>query len=300
MTRPFQLQGAYTALVTPFSADAEAIDFDAFDESVRQQIDGGIHGVVPCGTTGESPTLTDDEHFEVVRHTVSVAAGRVPVLAGAGSNNTKKSCRLAQRALEAGADAVMIVMPYYNKPTQEGLLAHITKVAGEVGGAPVVLYNVPGRTVTDLSLDTIAKALEASPNIVAVKDASGNVLRCLAGVRRFGDRLTIMCGDDQLTLPMMVCGARGVISVTSNVHPGKVAEVCKLAQANCWEQAKAAHLRLLPLHDAMFIETSPGPVKAALAHLGRMHLSLRLPLVAPSQATRDAVAAALSRYAEAS
>lgn len=298
MTRPFQLQGAFTALVTPFSADGEAVDFDAFDASVRRQVGGGIHGLVPCGTTGESPTLTDDEHFEVVRHTVSVAAGRVPVLAGAGSNSTKKAVRLAQRALEAGADAVMIVMPYYNKPTQDGLLAHVTKVAGEVGGAPVVLYNVPGRTVVDLSLDTIGRALDACSNIVAVKDASGNVLRCMGAMKRFGERLTVMCGDDALTLPMMVCGARGVISVTSNVYPGKVAEVCTLAREGRWDQARAAHLKLLPVHDSMFLETSPGPSKAALAHKGLMKLSLRLPLVPPSKATCDAVAATLSRFEE--
>ncbi|MBI5531517.1 MAG: 4-hydroxy-tetrahydrodipicolinate synthase [Deltaproteobacteria bacterium] len=298
MTKPFHIEGAFTALVTPFAADSESIDFDAFDRLVRDQLQGGIHGLVPCGTTGESPTLSDDEQLEVIRHTVQIAAGRVPVVAGASSNCTHKTVKLAQRALEAGANAVMVVMPYYNKPTQEGLLAHVTTVAKQVGGAPVVLYNIPGRSVVDLSNDTLARAIEACPNICVIKDATGNVLRCQAMVRRFGSALSVMCGDDALTLPMMAVGAKGVISVTSNVLPAAVAEVCNLMHEGRWNEARAAHFRLVPVHDAMFVESNPGPAKATLAHLGKMKLALRLPLVAPSAASRDVVVSAVTRYNE--
>jgi len=298
MTRALRIEGAFTAIVTPFTSDAAVVDFDAFDALVNDQLKGGIHGLVPCGTTGESPTLSDDEQLEVIRHTVKTVAGRVPVVAGASSNCTHKTIKLAQRAVEAGADAVMIVMPYYNKPTQEGLLAHVTSVAREVGGAQVVLYNIPGRCIVDLSNDTLARAIEACPNITVIKDATGNVLRCQSMVRRFGKGLTVMCGDDALTLPMMMCGARGVISVTSNVLPDRVAEVCNLAHENRWQDARTAHFKLLPVHDAMFTETSPGPVKALLAHLGKIKPALRLPLVPPMAASCDALVAAHARYLE--
>jgi 4-hydroxy-tetrahydrodipicolinate synthase len=290
-----RLQGAFTALVTPFTSDGEALDLDAFEALVGDQLRGGIDGLVPCGTTGESPTLDDDEQAELVRRAVRLSAGRVPVLAGASSNSTHKTVKLCRRALEAGADAVMVVMPYYNKPTQEGLLAHVTRVAREVGGAPVVLYNVPGRTVVDLTDDTIARIVDACPNVTAIKDASGNVLRCQSMVRRFGDALAVMCGDDGLTLPMMVCGARGVISVTSNVAPGRVAEVCRLAREGRWDEARAAHFRLQPLHEAMFLEASPGPAKAALAHLGKIRPALRLPMVPPSASAREKIVATVER-----
>ncbi len=290
-----RLAGAFTALVTPFTSDGEELDLAAFEALVGDQIQSGIDGLVPCGTTGESPTLDDDEQLELVRRTVRLSAGRVPVVAGASSNSTRKTLKLCRRALEAGADAVMVVMPYYNKPSQDGLLAHVSHVAREVGGAPVVLYNVPGRTVVDLSDDTIARILEACPNVSAIKDASGNVLRCQSMVRRFGDTLTVMCGDDALTLPMMVCGARGVISVTSNVAPGRVAEVCRLAREGRWDDARAAHFKLQPLHDVMFIESSPGPVKAALAHLGRIKPALRLPMVPPSASSCEKIAGTVAR-----
>jgi 4-hydroxy-tetrahydrodipicolinate synthase len=289
------IAGAFTALVTPFTSDAAEVDFAAFERLVDDQVRSGIHGLVPCGTTGESPTLTDDEQAEVVRCTVRVAARRVPVVAGASSNCTQKTRKLCQRALEAGADAVMIVAPYYNKPTQEGLFAHVTSVAREVGGAPVVVYNIPGRSVVDISDDTLARIVEACPNVCAVKDASGNVVRCQSMIRRFGGAVTIMCGDDGLTLPMMVCGAKGVISVTSNVLPARVAEVCNLAAKGRWDEARAAHFALLPVHEVMFIESSPGPVKAALAHLGRIHPALRLPLVPPTVASCEKVAAVVDR-----
>jgi 4-hydroxy-tetrahydrodipicolinate synthase len=291
MTR---IQGAFTALVTPFKLDG-AIDVEAFDALVADQVANGIDGLVPCGTTGESPTLSDEEQLEVIRRTVRVAAGRVPVVAGVSSNCTHKAVAAARRAVEARADAVMVVIPYYNKPTQEGLLGHLTAVAREVEGTPVVVYNIPGRSVVDLSDDTLARVLEACPNVCAIKDATGNVLRCQSMVRRFGDALTVMSGDDALTLPMMACGARGVISVTSNVAPRRVAEVCALARDGRWDDARAAHFKLLPLHDVMFIESSPGPVKTALEHLGKIKLTLRLPMVAPTAASRDKIVATMGR-----
>ena len=296
MTTPMRIEGAWTALVTPFTEDTARIDFEAFDSLVHEQVLSGIAGLLPCGTTGETPTLSDDEQLEVIRHTVAIAGGHVPVIAGASSNSTRKTIHLAQRALQAGVDGVMVVMPYYNKPTQEGLFAHVLAVAREIRGAPLVVYNIPGRSVVDLSLETLMRIADAAPNVIAVKDATGNVLRCQSVVNRIGDRLAVMCGDDALTLPMMACGAKGVISVTSNVFPSRVAAVCRLAREGRWDQARAAHFALLDVHDVMFIETSPGPVKTALAHRGRMGGALRLPLVAPSATSRTRIIEVINKY----
>ncbi len=290
------LRGAFTALVTPFSPDAEGVDLDALDALVDAQIEAGISGLVPCGTTGESPTLTEAEQVTIVRRVVARARGRVPVMAGTGSLVTSKAVSASKAALEAGADAVMIVMPYYNKPTQAGLVEHCVAVARAVSGAPVVLYNVPGRTGIDLSADATIAICERAPNVVGLKDATNHVLRCQELTRRLGERLAILCGDDALTVPMMSVGARGVISVTSNVYPGAVARVCRLALEGAWEDARREHLALLPVHDAMFCEASPAPVKAALALRGRLSPSVRLPLVAATDAARGRVADAMDRY----
>jgi 4-hydroxy-tetrahydrodipicolinate synthase len=296
MNPKLSLHGALTALVTPFTADSQHLDVEAFEALVLAQIDGGISGLVPCGTTGESPTLSDEEKRDVVARTVKLAKGRVPVVAGTGSNDTMKSVRASQAALEAGADAVMIVMPYYNKPSQEGLFRHVTTIASQLGGAPVVLYNIPARSVVDLTTDTLARIVEASPNVVAVKDATGNVLRCQQVVHRFGDALTVLSGDDALTPAMMVSGASGVISVTSNVYPDRVSAVCRAMQEGNPSLARRRHFALLPVHDAMFVEPNPGPVKAALASKGRMQLAVRLPLAPPTEATRTLVARAMAAY----
>lgn len=295
MLTPAQLAGAFTALVTPFTADGSSVDFDALSALVEAQIAGGIAGLVPCGTTGESPTLTDAEQVAVVRRTVEVAKGRVPVVAGTGSFSTKKTIASSKAALEAGADAVMVVMPYYNKPTQAGLAAHVLAVASEVK-APIVLYNIPGRTGIDLSADATVTICEKAPNVVAIKDATGNVLRCQELVRRLGDRLVVLSGDDGLTVPMMSVGARGVISVTSNVYPHAVAEVCRLARKGAFDEARAKHLALLPVHEAMFVESNPAPCKAALAHQGRMQATVRGPLVLASDAARAKVVEAMRAY----
>ena len=295
-----RLAGAFTALVTPFTSDASRVDFAALESHVQNQIDEGIDGLVPCGTTGESPTLSEAEQADVVHRTVVIAKGRVPIIAGAGSNCTHKSLHLAHAALEAGADGVMIVMPYYNKPSQEGLFQHVTTVARELGGAPVVLYNIPGRSVVDLSVETLARIVDAAPNVIAVKDATGNILRCQQMIARFGDVLDIMCGDDALTLGMMAVGARGVISVTSNLMPRALAGVCNAAREGRWDDARKQHYALLPVHDAMFVEPNPVPVKAALAQLGRMTEAVRLPLTVATEATRSIVAEAAKRYEQGS
>jgi 4-hydroxy-tetrahydrodipicolinate synthase len=289
-----RLTGTLTAIVTPFSADGESVDQAALDALVEAQIQGGVSGLVPCGTTGESPTLTEEEQLLVIKRTVAVAAGRVPVIAGTGSFSTKKSILASKAALAAGADGVMLVMPYYNKPSQEGLREHVLAVARAVS-CPVVLYNVPGRSVVDLGADTTERICEAAPNVVALKDASGNVLRCQELKRRLGDRLTVLSGDDGLTLPMMAVGAAGVISVSSNVRPREVSEVTRLALAGDWDAARAAHLALLELHAVMFVEPNPAPAKAALATLGRMTPAVRLPLVPASEGLRRQLTEVLAR-----
>jgi 4-hydroxy-tetrahydrodipicolinate synthase len=292
------VRGAYTALVTPFSADGSAIDWAAFDKLVSHQLAGGISGLVPCGTTGETPTLSEAEQLEVIKKTVALAKGKVPIFAGTGSNNTKKTAEASRAALEAGADGVMVVMPYYNKPSQEGLLRHVEYVAKQLSGAPVILYNIPGRTGIELSVETALRILDASPNVVAIKDATGNVMWLQDLLRRSGDRVSVMCGDDALTLPMMAVGAQGVISVTSNVLPREVSEVCTDAAAGRWDEAKKKHLALYHVHRAMFVEPNPQPVKAALALRGMMGATVRLPLVEASAACRDAVSRALEEYSK--
>jgi 4-hydroxy-tetrahydrodipicolinate synthase len=289
------LAGAYTALVTPFSGDGAVIDFEALESLIDEQLSAGIAGLVPCGTTGESPTLTDAEQRLVIERTVKVVRGRVPVVAGAGSFSTQKTIQACRTALDVGADGVMVVMPYYNRPTQDGLVEHLTQVAA-AAKAPMVLYNIPGRTGVDLSANAIETVCARAPNVIGIKDATGNVLRCQEVVRRLGDRLAVMSGDDALSLPMMACGARGLISTTSNLLPRQVSEVCRLALAGQWKEARRAHLALLPVHDVMFIEASPAPVKFALSQKSRIKESVRLPLVPASDAARAMISETVRRY----
>ncbi len=289
------LQGAFTAIVTPFDPSGK-VDEAALDALVDRQVQGGIAGVVPVGTTGESPTLEGDEAIGVVARVHKRVAGRCKVIAGTGSNSTRHAAAMSRRAAEVGVDAVMIVMPYYNKPTQAGLVEHVKQVAAAVPKTPVILYNVPGRTASDLLPDAVEAICKACPNVVAIKEATGNIVRAQELVRRLGDRLTVLSGDDALTLGMMACGAKGVISVTSNVLPQQVQEVCALALAGKWEQAKKAHLQLLPVHDAMFLESNPGPVKGALVDLGLIQPIVRPPLVMPTEATRARVREIVASY----
>jgi 4-hydroxy-tetrahydrodipicolinate synthase len=292
MASELKIAGTYTALVTPFTAGGERVDFEALDRLVDGQIAGGVSGLVPCGTTGEAPTLSDQEQHQVIERVVKRAAGKVPVIAGTGSNSTDKSIKASRAALEAGADGVMIVMPYYNKPSQDGLREHVLAIARAVS-CPIIVYNIPGRSVVDLSAETTQQICERAANVVAVKDATGNVLRCQELVRRMGDRLTVMCGDDGLTLGMMATGARGVISVSSNVLPAEVARVTTLIARGDLEEARRAHLELIQFHAVMFIEPNPAPAKAALEMLGRARPDVRLPLVAASDDAKKRVAACL-------
>ncbi|WP_394825146.1 4-hydroxy-tetrahydrodipicolinate synthase [Pendulispora albinea] len=290
------LSGTYTALVTPFRDDGDqSIDWEAFDALIESQIEGGIRGLVPCGTTGESPTLSHHEHEQVVARTVERARGRAQVIAGIGSNSTREAIDLARAAERAGVDVVMGVVPYYNKPTQEGLRQHFLAIAKSVS-IPLMIYNIPGRTGIDLSADTLVRIVEQAPNVLATKEATGHVLRTQELSRRLGARLAILSGDDALTLPMVAVGARGVISVTSNLLPREVARATQLALTGSLSEARAAHLALMPVHEAMFLEANPGPVKAALAARGKMKNVVRSPLAAVSEATRAAVVGAVDTY----
>jgi 4-hydroxy-tetrahydrodipicolinate synthase len=291
------IEGTYTALVTPLrDVSGLPVDWDAFDELLEKQIAGGVGGVVPCGTTGESPTLSHDEHAQVIERAVRRVAGRVQVIAGTGSNSTREAIAMSQHAERCGADAVMVVVPYYNRPTQDGLRSHFCEVASSVR-VPVVVYNIPVRTGVDLAPETLLRIAESAPNVVAVKEATGNVLRAQKIVQMMGARMTVLSGDDALTLPMVAVGARGVISVTANLLPADTARATKLALDGALPQARRAHLDLLPVHEAMFLEASPAPIKAALALRGLGTDAVRPPLARCTDATRKAVAAALEAYA---
>ncbi len=289
-----RIEGTYTALVTPFrDAPNQPVDWEALDALVDTQVTAGISGLVPCGTTGESPTLSHEEHAQVIERTVQRADKRTQVIAGAGSNSTREAIGLAQHAERAGADAIMVVVPYYNKPTAAGLFRHFVEVAGSVR-MPVILYNIPARTGIDLLPDTLERICAKAPNVVGMKEATGNVLRAQKLSQIFGDRLAILSGDDALTLPMIAVGAKGVISVTSNVLPAQVTRATRLALEGKLDEARRAHLALMPVHEAMFIEANPGPVKAALAAKGAMQATVRLPLVPVEDSTRSAVVAAVT------
>jgi 4-hydroxy-tetrahydrodipicolinate synthase len=292
----FAARGAYTALVTPFlPTDDKPIDWEAFDRVLEGQVAGRVAGVVPCGTTGESPTLTDDEIAAVFARTVEVVKGRAEVVAGCGGTSTAKAASLARKAEKAGADAIMVVVPYYNKPSQEGLALHFEAVAKSTA-LPVVVYNIPGRSAVDLSVEALARVVDACPNVVAVKEATGNVLRAQELGRRFGERLRVLSGDDGLTLPMLAVGATGVISVGSNVRPRAVARVIELWNEGRAADALALHRRLLPLYEAMFCEASPGPAKFVLASEGVLTNELRLPMTPVGAAAAGRIAAAMTAF----
>ncbi|NQT93421.1 MAG: 4-hydroxy-tetrahydrodipicolinate synthase [Lentisphaerae bacterium] len=265
-------EGTYTALVTPFNEDG-SVDYDRFRSLIDRQAEAGVTGVVPVGTTGESPTLTYDEHRRVVETAVDAAAGRIQVIAGTGANSTAEALDLTRHAKEIGADATLQITPYYNKPSQEGLYRHFSAVA-EIG-LPVVLYNVPGRTSREIAIDTVVRLSEL-PGVVALKEAGESVDR----VSDILDRcdILVLSGDDSLTLPMMSVGAKGVISVASNVAPAAVVEMTRSALKGQWEEARQAHMRLYRLFRNLFIDTNPIPVKAAMAMMGLVKEVYRLPL----------------------
>ena len=282
-------KGSNTALITPFKGDK--VDFDAFEKFVEWQIREGSHGLVPVGTTGESPTLSHEEHMKVVEVCIEVAKKRVPVIAGAGSNSTKEAIDLAKHAKKVGADAALVVCPYYNRPTQEGLYLHFKAVA-EASGIPIIIYNVPGRTITDVSVDTLERLLKIK-NIVGIKDATANMNRASRQRHQLGKSFIMLSGEDATALGFNAHGGMGCISVTSNVAPKLCAEFQEKSLAGDFAGALALQDRLLPLHDALFVETNPGPVKYAAHRLGLCDDGCRLPLSPVTDATKKTVDAAL-------
>ena len=289
-----RFEGTFTALVTPFKDDL-TIDWNAFDKLVEAQIASGVQGIVPCGTTGESPALDHEEQLELVRRCVKIAKGKTIVLAGTGTNATRSTINASQAAARAGADALMVVVPYYNKPSQDGLRQHYLDVAAAVD-KPIVVYNIPGRTGIDLTTDTLARICDKASNVVAVKEATCNVVRAQEIVRTIGSRISVLSGDDALTLAMIAVGARGVISVTSNLHPTEVTRTTRLALDGKFEDARREHLALCAVHETMFIEANPAPIKAALAHQGRMKDVVRGPLARITEGARSKVIAAMKSY----
>lgn len=268
-------RGVYTALVTPFREDG-SLDEPALRRLVEAQIEGGVAGLVPMGTTGESPTVDHEEHTDVIRIVIEQARGRVPVIAGTGSNSTREAIDLTVRAARLGAAASLQVSPYYNRPTQEGLYRHFTKVADE-GGLPVIVYNIPGRTGVTVENDTMMR-LAGHPRIVAVKEATGNMPLVLDLMRRKPADFDVLSGDDNLTFPLVCLGGTGVISVASNLIPRQMAELVAAALGGDVQEARRLHNRLYPLFRALFIETNPVPIKAAMALKGLCKAAYRLPL----------------------
>lgn len=289
MTTHRLFTGSLTALATPFR-DGK-LDEAAFRGFVAWQIENGTHGLVPVGTTGESPTLTHDEHKQVVAWCIEEAKGKVPVVAGAGSNNTAEAIDLARHAEKAGADGLLVVTPYYNKPTQEGLYQHF-KAINDAVGIPILIYNIPGRSVIDMSVDTMKRLAELK-NITGVKDATSNVARVSLQREAIGPEFNQLSGEDATALGFMAHGGHGCISVTANVAPKLCAEFQEACLRGDFKTALAIHDRLMPLHTALFVETSPSPVKYALSVLGRMSEETRLPLVPVSEATRRQVRVAM-------
>lgn len=292
MTYASDFFGAYTALITPFTQSG-AVDIAQFERFVEWQIAEGIHGIVPCGTTGESPTLSHAEHKEIVERAVKVAAGRVKVMAGTGSNSTAEAIEFTQAAEKAGADAALVVAPYYNKPTQEGLYQHYKAIA-QATSLPIFIYNIPGRSVINIADSTLARLAEIK-NIAGVKDATGDLARVSTLKHLVGDRLVQFSGEDMTMVGFNAMGGRGVISVLSNLVPKLSAQVQELTLAGKYDEARAAHAPLVPLVSALFSETNPIPVKFAAGVLKHCDGSMRLPLVDPTAATqqlmRDVLAA---------
>lgn len=282
--------GSCTALVTPFKNGA--VDADSFCKLVDFQIDNGTAGLVPVGTTGESPTLSHEEHDLVVELCIKQAAGRVPVIAGAGSNSTAEAVRLAEHAATAGADAVLIVSPYYNKPTQAGLYAHFAAVAAAVD-VPVIVYDIPGRSIVRVNDDTLARLASDFANISGIKDATADLVRPTAVQNLLGNDFTQLSGEDATALPYLAAGGHGCISVTANIAPRLLSEMHAAWWAGDIKTAQTIHQKLLPLHDAMFCEASPGPVKYAASLLGICAAETRLPLCEIADSSKAQVKAGL-------
>jgi len=286
-------EGTHTALVTPFRDDR--FDIEAFRALIEFQIAEGISGIVPVGTTGESPTLTHEEHSEVIRTAVQAAAGRCKVIAGTGSNSTAEAISLTAEAAKIGADAALLVAPYYNRPSQEGLYLHFRAIA-EAVDIPIILYSIPGRCGVEIGIETVARLAADCPNIVSIKEAGGNVERVSQLRAALPESFEILSGDDSLTLPFMSVGAVGVISVASNIIPREVAHLVGAWQAGKHEVAAKLHAKWYPFFKSLFIETNPVPIKTALAFQDKMSAEVRLPLAPLSEANAAGLRAVLREY----
>ena len=283
--------GTHTAIITPFKKGGK-LDDAALERLVRAQVKGGVDGIVPVGTTGESPTLDYEEHVAVIKRSIEFAAGKIKVLAGTGGNSTSEAIYLTKMAKKAGADGSLQVAPYYNKPTQDGLFQHFKAIAAATD-LPMVLYSIPGRCGIEIAIDTVKRLADACPTIVGIKEAGGNADRVSQLRAVMGDGFTILSGDDSLTLPFMAVGAHGVISVASNVIPREVSQMVKAFASGKLDAALKLHAKFYPMFKDLFVETNPVPVKAALAMLGLCEEEYRLPLVPMSPKNRDLVKATL-------
>jgi 4-hydroxy-tetrahydrodipicolinate synthase len=284
--------GSMVAIITPFRDGR--IDAEALERLIELQLRNGTSAVVPCGSTGESATLTHDEHLEVVRLVVKQVRGRVPVIAGTGSNSTAEAIALTHAAKEAGADAALLISPYYNKPTQEGIYQHYRAVA-ESTRCPLIVYNIPGRTASKIEATTIARLAELE-QIVGLKEATGSLDEAQEVIRLCGEKIEVYSGDDSLTLPIMAVGGVGVVSVLANVMPKESADMIAACRRGDWDAARRLHYRLLPLMRALFLETNPIPVKAALAMMGYCRDEMRLPLLPMSAAPRARLRAVMEQF----
>lgn len=273
--------GAMTAIVTPMRDGSP--DYAALEALVNEQIEAGIEGIVAVGTTGESATLAVPEHLEVIKQSVAFAAGRIPVIAGAGGNSTAEAVALSRASEDAGAQALLQVTPYYNKPTQEGLFRHFEAIS-KASSLPIILYNVPGRTSCDLLPETVAR-LAKLQSIVAVKESTADMRRASDILELCGDEIKVLSGDDFTSYPLLSLGGHGMISVVANVLPGPVARMCKAARAGDWDAARKEHFAIMPLSKLLFTESNPIPVKAAMHLLGKMSKEIRLPLTEASEST---------------
>jgi 4-hydroxy-tetrahydrodipicolinate synthase len=285
------IKGTGTALATPFTASGD-VDYDSFKRLIELQLAGGVEMLIPLGSTGENPTITNEERSKIIRFVIEYVEGRALLIAGTGTNDTRTSVEYTKEAKKLGADAVLVTTPYYNKPTPDGLFEHFRTIA-EVG-CPVVMYNVPGRTGSNMLAETTLRCAEI-PNVVAIKEASADMAQCMQIIRNAPNEFCLLSGEDNLTLPLISVGAMGVISVTSNVVPGEFSRMVRFALQGHYEEAKAIHYELLDLMKIMFVETNPQPVKAALAMMGIIKEHYRLPLVKMRQENRRKVKEALEQ-----
>lgn len=284
--------GSIVAIVTPFKGGK--VDEKALGDLIEWHISSGTNAIVPCGTTGESATLDYDEHYRVIEIVIKVVNKRLPVIAGTGANSTDETIMITKKAKKLGADAALLVAPYYNKPTQEGLYRHYKSVA-EAVDIPIVLYNVPGRTAVNILPPTVARLAEIK-NIAAIKEATGDMKQVSEVIRLCGDRIAIISGDDFTTFPLLALGGKGVISVTANIAPREVSDMCRLWKEGKYEKARDLHYKLEPLNHAMFIETNPIPAKTALALMGKIREEFRLPLCEMSEANKEKLKKTIKDY----